>query len=137
MKRILGAMAACAAMAGSAVAEPETRARSLEQDALALTATGAVAIGASLYFGIRAREQARFIENHDVSQPWPADIGNAEVNGQRLEGFSIVTGAIGIGLVSAGAICYWRSRVARREDRVTIAPMASPSTAGIALTGGF
>lgn len=143
MKRVSGACVACLMMTSSAMAEPEanteTRSQSLLKDAAGLLAIGGVTLGVSLGLAYRANEVSNEIQSYQwSSEPWPADIEMKEIQGQRLERLCTITGVLGGAFVATGLLFYWRGRVARSEEtRVTVAPTATASSAGVALSGRF
>jgi hypothetical protein len=142
MRRLIGAALVVGVMAGSAIAEPpsevdtETRAESLERDALALAIIGGVTLSASAYFAFQASRTNNLIAAHPTDEPWPESIRLQEEQGERFQTWSGITAIVGVGLVATSAVCWWRSRSAR-EEPVTVAPIATPSTVGVAFSGGF
>ncbi len=143
MKRVLGACVACVLMTSSAMAQPEadteTRSESLFKDAAGLLVIGGVTLGVSLGLAYQANEVSNEIESAQWSSaPWPEDIQLKEMQGERLERLSTITGVLGGAFVVTGLVFYWRSRVARSDEaRVTVAPTATASSAGVALGGRF
>lgn len=142
MKRLLGVVVSCA-LASTAIAEPreQTRSESLRTDATYLAVIGGVTLAFGGVFAWGAHQRSEEIEQYALSpEPWPENIFELEREGQRLEALSNVSFVLGGSFVVAGALCYWRSRVAANEERtsrVTVSPIATETSAGIALGGRF
>ncbi len=142
MMRLIGALVACAVMVGSARAEPaketETRSESLHKDALALLAIGGITLAGSAGLAFAAKDISDEISSHDPSQPWDYGTFHLAREGERLANLSTITGVLGVGFLATSALCYWRSRVAAREEAsITVSPITTPSSAGVALSGSF
>ncbi|MGE0400388.1 MAG: hypothetical protein AB7T06_26975 [Kofleriaceae bacterium] len=145
MKRVIGSLVVCAVMAAAASAEPtyevntEKRSESLRKDALHMFVIGGVTLALSAGFALAAHDKWQQIENQDPNVAWPNDLFYLEREGHRLETLGNVTLVLGGAFLATSALCYWRSRVAASEEQasVTVAPMASASSAGVAFSGSF
>jgi opacity protein-like surface antigen len=132
--------AAPAATTVTATAEPPAPApsRALEYTGAGIGAAGLAAFGVGIYFGLQAKDLSDKITNHDPTQPWPDNIKQMEADGKSDQTKQIAF-MIGGGVVAAGGIVIailGRAHAASAE-RVSLRPLASPTTIGLAVGGGF
>ena len=103
-----------------------------------MAARGSAAIGlastsAAIYFGFKAKGISDQIANHDVSQPWPANIQALEDRGQSYERKELVFAGIGAAAFVTAGVLF----LTGRESETTIAPTFSSSGGGVTLARDF
>ena len=59
--------------------------RGLQIAGAGVAATGAVALGFGIYYGIHAQNISNFISTYPTSKPWPADINSLEQTGKNAQ----------------------------------------------------
>ena len=98
-------------------------------------AAGAIALGAGIYFGLKAKSISDSITNHNPMEPWPTDIKTQESDGKsdntKMYIFTIAGGA----LIAGGAVLFYLGHEKDRE--AAIAPTATPTSVGLAVSGRF
>jgi tetratricopeptide (TPR) repeat protein len=110
----------------------------LEYTGLGIGAAGVIALGVGTYFGVQAKKISDDISNHPINQMWRTDIRSYEAQGQsdqnKMIGFVIAGGA----LVASGAIMLYMGHSKNASaEHVAVMPVASPTTIGLAVGGGF
>lgn len=115
-----------------------TKTPALRYVGIAVTVVGAGVFGGGVYFGLEAKKISDEITNHDMNEPWPANIKEREEEGKSAErkqiGFMIGGGvaiAAGVTMVILGAPKSTSERTA------TIAPLVTGDTVGFAAAGRF
>jgi hypothetical protein len=68
---------------------------------------------------------------------WPTDIKQQEADGQSDQNMQILFMITGGVVAGAGAYLFWRGHHDAATDRVSLRPVATPTTLGLALGGGF
>lgn len=104
---------------------------------LGLGAAGVVALGIGGYFGYQAQQKAGELNDHPTNEPWPANLKEIEREGQRAEDRQVLFMIVGGALVVGGGAVYLYGATRSSPERVTITPTATPTSAGIAISGGF
>lgn len=107
---------------------------------LGLGVVGIGVFGGGVYFGMKAADITDQINNHDPSDPWPANIRELEADGASYEKKQIALMVGGGVAVAAGvALFFIGAPKAQREGAasVSITPVATPDTLGFAAAGRF
>jgi tetratricopeptide (TPR) repeat protein len=112
--------------------------RTMKLSGMAVGGVGVVAVGLGVVFGVKAQNATAIVNDHKMGDPWPNDILDIEKRGQRDENLQIglLVGG-GAALVLGGALYYVGHSKKSAETAVTVRPIATPTTAGIAIGGGF
>jgi hypothetical protein len=117
---------------------PPPASRTVEYAGFGIAGAGAIMFGVGVYYGLQAKKISDDITNHPIGVMWPSDIKQQEADGKSDQTKQIVFMVAG-GVALAGGVAvalYGRSR-ASTSEHVSIAPMASPTTLGVAVGGGF
>lgn len=123
-----------------ATAQPSSEhpGKSLRLAGLGVGVAGAAAFGVGVYFGLQAKRISDDISSHDVTMPWRNDIQAYEREGQDDQTKEIVFMVAG-GVAAAGGVALYllgRSHASHAEH-VAVVPTGSPTSVGLALSGGF
>jgi tetratricopeptide (TPR) repeat protein len=117
---------------------PKTKTPVLRYVGVVVAVMGAGAFGGGVYFGLEAKKISDEITNHDMNDPWPANIKDREADGKAAEkkqiGLMIGGGAAvvaGITMIILGA------PKAENERSASIVPLATGDTLGVAAAGRF
>lgn len=99
---------------------------------------GLAGVGAGLYFGRKAQEKSDIISNHPANTPWPDDIHTIEADGQKYEDRQIQLTIVGSALAITGGVLFVIG-VAKSgsAEKVSVRPMATPNSFGLAIGRGF
>lgn len=121
----------------SATPEPHDPGKTFKLAGIAASGVGVVAIGAGIFFGLRAKSISDDITNHtNPDEPWPDDIRDQQDRGQRYEnmqiGFMVAGGVLAIG----GAALYMLGR-SKTSESLTVTPTATPGGGGVVFSGRF
>jgi hypothetical protein len=105
---------------------------------IGVAVVGAAAFGGGVYFGLEARKISDEITNHDMNEPWPADIKEREAEGKSAEKKQIGL-MIGGGIAVAAGITMVIIGGSKTESStsVSITPVASGDTLGFSAAGRF
>ena len=107
--------------------------RSQQIAGLAVGAGGVAALAIGIGFGLHARSLADQL-SRDGAVYDPAKVHA----GERANTIAIAGIAGGSALIAAGAVLYWRGAAqSRAAERVSLAPMLSPRTAGLVVSGAL
>lgn len=119
--------------------QPANPGGTLRMVGLGTTVVGLAVLGAGVYFGMKAGENSDLISNHPAGEPWPDNIKQIEADGQKYEDRQILFSIAGGAVAATGVVLYFvgRSKRAESPSKVTVIPKASPTSFGLALTGGF
>ncbi len=109
----------------------------LEYTGYGVAGAGAIAFGVGIYFGVQAKNISDEITNHPTSQMWPDNIKTLESDGKSDQTKQIVFMIGGGVALAAGAALVWYGRTHATSEHVAVAPIVTPTTAGIAIGGGF
>ncbi len=118
---------------------PTTSTPAIRYVGIGFAVIGAAAIGGGVYFGLEAKKISDEISNHNVDDPWPANIKDREADGKAAEkkqiGLMIGGGvalAAGVVMILVGA-----PKTTAAETTVSFAPIATSDTLGFAAAGRF
>ncbi len=103
-------------------------------------AAGAVALGFGIYYGIHAQDISDFITHYVMNNPgkmWPNNITDLENEGKAAQTNQIVLDIVGPVAIVAGGVMFWLGRSHKAESNVTVAPLLTPSSTGLAVSGRF
>lgn len=112
--------------------------RGLEYTGIAVGVVGLATFGAGVYYGLQAKKISDSITNHDPTMPWPTDIKKQESDGQNDQTMQIAF-MIGGGVVAGVGVLLTvigHEKVSTAEH-VSIRPIATQSSLGLAVGGGF
>ena len=117
---------------------PKMKTPAIRYVGIAVGIVGAAAFGGGVYFGLEAKKISDEISNHDMNDPWPANIKDREAEGKSAEQKQIGL-MIGGGLAVAAGITMFviGSPKAESSSSVSIAPLATGDTLGFAAAGRF
>lgn len=120
---------------------PSEGSRPVRVAGMATGAAGLVALGASAYFGNRARSLSNEIDEFVAGEPnsWTGEWIDKYDQGHRANTTMLVLGGVGVAAVTAGAILYVvGGDSGGAESRgVAIAPAWMPGGAAITIGGAF
>jgi tetratricopeptide (TPR) repeat protein len=117
---------------------PEAPSQTLEYAGFGVAGVGAIVLGVGVYYGLQAKDMSDKITNWPKNTPWPDTIKAMEQEGKddqskQIE-FMIAGGAVlGVGVVMA---VIGHSHASSAEH-VTLRPVATQNTVGLAVGGGF
>ena len=105
---------------------------------VAVAVVGAGVFGGGVYFGLEAKKISDEITNHDMNDPWPADIKEREADGKSAEKKQIgmMIGG-GIALAAGVTMIFVGSPKKSNEASISVAPVATGDTLGFAAAGRF
>ena len=112
--------------------------KNLRLAGLGVGVAGAAAFGVGVYYGLQAKRISDDISSHDVTMPWRNDIQAYEREGQSDQTKEIVFMVVG-GVAAAGGVALYllgRSHSSHAEH-VAVVPTGSPTSVGLAISGGF
>ena len=118
---------------------PPASSRTLEFTGYGIAAAGAIAFGVGVYYGLQAKNASDTITNHPMGTPWPDNIKQIESDGKSDQTKQIVF-MVGGGIVLAGGVAlgiYGHTHNGSGAEHVSIAPVASPTSVGLVVGGGF
>jgi hypothetical protein len=95
-----------------------------------------VLFGIGTYDGIQAKRISDDITNHNISTHWDPNIRDLQAEGQRYEDKQITYMVTGGAVLLVGVVVTLIGHN-RAAEHVAIAPIASPSSIGVAVSGGF
>ncbi|MDQ3364834.1 MAG: hypothetical protein M3680_05340 [Myxococcota bacterium] len=105
---------------------------------LGAAGAGVIAIGVSVFFGMKAKDVSDQISNHPMDEQWPADIRDLEAKGQAHEDKQVLFMIAGGALLATGTVLYLVGGPKRRStEQVTITPTLSPGGGGFVARGSF
>jgi hypothetical protein len=120
-------------------AGPKKTTPTLRYVGIGVVVVGAGVFGGGVYFGLHAKSIDDEITNHDINDPWPANIKEREQEGKDAN-----TKAIGLmvggGLaVAAGVVMVivGGPKASAETSSISFAPVATPDTLGFAAAGRF
>jgi len=119
---------------------PRTTTPTIRYVGLAVAGLGVVAFGGGVYFGLEARSISDEITNHDMNEPWPANIKDREAEGKRAEQMQIGLMIGGGVALAAGVTMFFLGSPkteASMSTSVSITPLATTDTLGFAAAGRF
>jgi tetratricopeptide (TPR) repeat protein len=116
----------------SEVAEPAAPGRTLRLAGLVTGATGVVALGVGIGFGVHAASLSDELSRPGA--PYSKTKVAAGNRANKLEVAGLITGAA---LVGVGAALYWRGRVRDHREAIAIAPLVAPDQLGLVVTGAL
>ena len=110
----------------------------LEYTGIAVGVVGLATFGAGVYYGLQAKRISDSITNHDTTMMWPPDIKAQEKEGQddqtKQIAFMIAGGVVaGVGVL----VTVIGHDKASNAEHVSIRPMATQNSIGLAVGGGF
>ena len=99
---------------------------------------GAAVFGGGIYFGMQAKSIADEITNHDINDPWPANIKQREQQGKdaNTKAIGMMVGG-GVAIAAGAAMFVLGAPKAEKDTSISIAPVATPDTLGFAAAGRF
>jgi len=110
----------------------------LEYAGIGIALAGAAVTGVGVYYGIQARNISDQISNHKISDPWPANIKQLEADGQSDEDKQVAFMIGGGAALAAGLVLYFVGRShASSGEHVSVAPVVTPGSFGLALGGSY
>jgi hypothetical protein len=112
--------------------------RTFEIAGLAVGGAGVLAFGVGVYYGLQAKSISDDISSHSTMMAWRNDIVAYEQEGQDDQTKQIIFMTAG-GVIAAGGVVLYvlgHSKNTAAEP-VTLRPLASPTSVGLALGGGF
>ncbi|MGE5186690.1 MAG: tetratricopeptide repeat protein [Acidobacteriota bacterium] len=121
-------------------AEPETPhgSHALEYTGLAVGIVGLAAVGAGVYYGLQAKDISDQITNHDPMTMWPTNIKQMEADGQSDQNKQIAFMIVGGVATTTGVVMAIIGKShASQPEHVSLRPVATPSSVGLAIGGGF
>lgn len=119
------------------VAAPARPGRALRIAGLVSGGVGALATLGGLYYGYVAWDATRQVNDHPPGTPWPADIKQIQADGARAEDRQIGLLVVGGVALAAGGACYWLAGRRDAREPVRVAPIVTPTEAGLAFSGRF
>jgi tetratricopeptide (TPR) repeat protein len=125
---------------GISKAEPDKphAGHGLEYAGIGVGVVGLAAFGAGVYYGLQAKNISDTITNHDPMTMWPTNIKQMEADGQSDQNKQIAFMIAGGVLTTAGLFMTIIGHShASAAEHVSIAPTATPSSVGFAVSGGF
>ena len=118
---------------------PKTKTPALRYVGIGVAVVGVGLFGGGVYFGLEAKKISDEITNHDISDPWPANIKQREQEGKDAN-----TKAVGLMIgggvaLAAGAVMFFMGapKESTESASVTFAPLATSDTLGFAAAGRF
>ncbi|MBS1120639.1 MAG: hypothetical protein H6Q90_2867 [Deltaproteobacteria bacterium] len=112
--------------------------RTLRIAGLATGAAGLAGLGASVFFGLRAKHDSDLISEHNQAMSWPDNIKQIEAEGQSAENKQIVFLVVGGAATVTGAVLYIVGRSKKgSSERIALTPTASAHSVGVSLGGAF
>lgn len=99
-------------------------------------AAGVISLGLGGYFGWKAKQKSDEISNHPMGEPWPQELRDIERDGQKAEDRQVLFMIVGGALVVGGGVLYVIGAT-RTSEGVAVQPTATPTSAGVALSGSF
>ena len=118
---------------------PKKSTPTLRYVGIGIAVVGAAAFGGGVYFGMEAKSISDEITNHNIEDPWPADIKKREQEGKDANTKAIGL-MIGGGLaVAAGTIMFvvGAPKASAESSSISFTPVATPDTLGFAAAGRF
>jgi hypothetical protein len=115
----------------------------LQYAGIGVGAAGAIVFGVGVYYMIKGKSLSDQISNHPHGDPWPPTIDGVPLNQVDTVGRSYNSKAIGFSVgggiaMIAGAVMYWKGQPSSSShETARVTPMASPTSFGIAISGGF
>jgi tetratricopeptide (TPR) repeat protein len=110
----------------------------LEYAGYGVAGAGAIVFGIGVYFGLQAKDISDQITNHPTNTMWPNDIKQMEADGKSDQSNQILFMVGGGVVLGAGVVMALLGRShASSSEHVTIAPVATPTTIGLAAGGAF
>lgn len=129
---------------GGAVTAPVAPAskpgRTLKLVGIGIGGAGLVVAGVGVVFGFKAKSISDEITNHPANEPWDSDIEKREKDGQTYEDRQIQLMVAGGVLAATGVVLFVVGATRggeQRSEQISVRPLASQTTLGIALGGGF
>ena len=114
---------------------------SLKLAGIVVGGVGLAAVGVGTYYGTKARERSDFISNHNPAEPWPDNLRQIEADGQSYENRQIYLTIAGGALTATGVVLFilgaTKTSAPEKSDKVTLRPLAAPSSLGLAIGRGF
>jgi hypothetical protein len=112
--------------------EPAPAGRALRLWGLAAGATGVVALGVGVGFGVHGAHLS-----DEISRPG-ARYDRSKVDAGTRANILTATGLVtGVVLVGVGGVLYWRGHARDQREHVAIAPLVSDDLLGVALAGAL
>jgi tetratricopeptide (TPR) repeat protein len=111
------------------VPRPRQASPQLQIAGIATAGVGVLALGAGVFFGVKARDASDTISKH--TGPWTDTEQSTFEDGQRANRNMIIAYVGGGALVATGAVLYYLG------TRTHVAPMAGTQTAGLTVWGHF
>lgn len=118
--------------------EPSSPGRGLKLAGVGIGAIGLVGLGVGTFFGLKAQEKSDLISNHDRTMPWPDDIRQIEADGAAYEKRQILLTIAGGALTATGVVLFVIGATrSSSTEKLSVRPLATPDSLGIALGRGF
>jgi tetratricopeptide (TPR) repeat protein len=122
--------------------EPAGGGGALKIAGLATAGVGAIVLGLGIKYGLDAQAHTDFVNSYTTKfpgQPWPADIKAYEQEGHDLNTKQVIFTIGGSVAVVTGVVIYFvgRSKASSSSERAALRPTATPTSLGVALSGGF
>jgi hypothetical protein len=114
--------------------------KTLQYAGIGTAGAGVVALGVGIYFGIHAQNISDYITNYTINnpgKPWPSNINQMENDGKSAQTSQIVFDIVGPIAIVAGGVMIWLGRSHKTESSVTVAPVVTPSSSGLVVSGRF
>lgn len=119
---------------------PSSPGRGLKIAGVGIGVVGLAGLGVGTFFGLKAKEKSDLISNHDKTMPWPNEIRQIEADGEAYEKRQILLTIAGGALTATGVVLFiigaTRSSSTEKE-KLSVRPLATPDSLGIALGRGF
>jgi tetratricopeptide (TPR) repeat protein len=125
---------------GGAIVDPghPQPSHTLQYAGYGVAGAGAIVFGVGVYFGFKAKDISDQITNHKITDMWPDGIKQMEADGKSYQDKQVYMMIGGGVLLGAGVVMAVLGRPhAADAEHVSIAPVATPTTMGIAVSGGF
>jgi tetratricopeptide (TPR) repeat protein len=117
---------------------PTAKPPTLRYAGAAVAVVGAGVFGLGTYYGLEAKKISDEITNHDVGEPWPANIKAREEEGKSAEKKQIMFMIGGGVAIAAGVTMFFLGAPkSAPETSVSVAPIATSDTLGFAAAGRF
>ncbi|HUJ57224.1 MAG TPA: tetratricopeptide repeat protein [Kofleriaceae bacterium] len=118
--------------------------RTLEYAGLAVGGAGAIAAGVGVYYMLKGKSLSDQISHHKQGDPWPSSIDGVPIGQWDQAGHDDNVRAAAFGIpggvaLAAGTVMFLlgRPKATPTGEHVSIAPVATPSSIGLSLSGGF
>jgi tetratricopeptide (TPR) repeat protein len=117
--------------------EPQ-KSHTLEYAGIGVGVAGLAAFGAGIYYGLQAQKISDSITHHDPTMMWPPDIKAQEAEGQSDQNKQILFMIAGGAVAGVGTFMFVIGHQrASSAEHVSVVPVATSHSMGLAIGGGF